>query len=191
MVFDVQIDTRYAPMMLTHKTWITASAVVEPIPTVTPPTGDGIVDMGIATKSGGVITLGAMLANSVKLLPLLTGVDNVTGVMNVYGWELTAPGILGPTGLWVPTILAVFGNTAGLKVPVTSDVPTTDNSATVRFCDTISLTLGNANISNEILSDTSDRIGHIILDAKGSALLEVRLGTGGSATSCNCLVKVL
>lgn len=182
----MQIDTRYTPLVLTNSANVTASSVTEPTPTGTPPNGDGVISMGCSGGPTQSFTFGATLANSLKLIPIGAGSSTNTFTMKVYGWDLTVPGGLS-SGTWVPHLLASFTCTLCTQTGVAN----TDVVATQLFCGTIALVAGNANVSNEVLSPTGNVIAHIILDAKGCALVECRFGTGGSATSCNCLAKRL
>lgn len=189
----MQIDTRYTNLVVTNPGGNVTGTLTEPAPTITNPwltttgvttAGDGVISMGFpisqASWSGG------MLANSVKLIPFGVGSNGNTFTLKVYAWDRIQ--VSGNQPLWVPTLLASFTCTHGSTMP---GVANTDVNASQTFCSTIALVVGNANISNEIISPaTTSEIASIILDAKGAALVETRF-TVGTNTSCNCLAKVL
>jgi hypothetical protein len=172
----MQIDIRSAPLRITNAVDVTAATVTLPVPTATKPSGDGVIDMG---------TDGGMTASGLFLQPYGTGSATNTFSMSVYGWRQVTPRLTQGNGLWVYTTLATFTCTLGTQTGVANSP--IDN--THLFVTTIALVIGNANISNEVLSPGDNTPAHITLLAKGCTLIEVRFGTGSSATSCNCLVS--
>jgi len=160
---------------------VTTSSITEPSPTATTPTGDGVLSIG-----GGETGQGGKVSNGLLIVPYGVGSATNTFSMKIYGWRsvrqrqgATTPII----PLWVPYLLASFTCT----LCTLAGVAGTPVDNTHLFCGTITLGVGNANISNEIISPTGNVMASIILDRKGSQLVEVRFGTGGSATSANCL----
>jgi hypothetical protein len=90
-----------------------------------------------------------------------------------------------PTGT---VILAQFVCTMSTQVGVAGrEVLNTE-----RFCDTITLTTGNDDVSVDITSPTGDVIAHASVDLKGSQKLELTFAMStGSPTSANCLIALI
>lgn len=177
----MQIDTRSSPFFISNPTGnVTTASITFPVPTLVKPTptpnpnGDGVIEMG---QGGG------MSAQGLMIVPYGAGIATNTFSLSCYGWRPTE-GQNGQKIVWVAYTLADFTCTLG-TVP---GVNLGDVNASQLFCGTIVLTVGNANISNEIVSPTGNDAAHILLDAKGSKFIELRFGTGASATSCNALV---
>lgn len=168
------IDVRAADLFITNPTAnVTAVSITLPVPQLTAPAGDGVFDIG--RPEGGIAAPG------VKLIPYGAGSATNTFTMSVYGWQHTLGGA--SKQLWVPTILASFTCT----LCTAPGVAGADANASQLFCGTIALAIGNANISNEVLSPATNDIGHVIVSTKGVRLMQVLFGTGSSATSCNAL----
>lgn len=190
----MQIDTRYTPLFVTNPGGNVTGSLTQPSPTTVAPwltttgvttAGDGVFSMGFPINAPS--WSGGLLANSVKLIPFGVGTSGQTFTLAVYGWDLAQPaGSSASTPLWVPTLLASFTCTHGTQVGIANSVV----GSTQNFCGTIALVTGNANVSNEVLSAGTGLISHIIVDAKGSALVECRF-TVGTNTSCNTLAKLL
>lgn len=178
----MQIDSRSAPFFITNPGGnATVATALNPSPQAARPSGDGVFGMG-ASLSGPAVD-GGMAPQGFLLVPFGVGSATQTFSMNVFGWRHTI-GLNPLAPLWVPYLLAEFSCTLG----ATPGIINTDVGAGQLFCDTIALVLGNSNISNEVLSPAgTGMVAHIVLDGKGSQLIEVRFGTGSSATSCNCL----
>lgn len=175
----MQIDTRAGPFAITNPTAnITAASITNPVPTLTEPTGDGVLNIG--SPEGGITP------NGLLIIPYGVGTATNTFTMNVYGWRHTS-GYGGAQKLWVPYMLASFTCT----LSTTTGVAGADLVVASKLCDTIALITGNANISNEIISPTGNAVAHIILSGKGSTKVEFRFGTGSSATSCNALAAMI
>lgn len=178
----MQIDTRSGPFAVTNSSNVSAASITFPLPTLTRPSGDGVIMMG-----GDQMHMGALAPNSLILVPFGTGSATQTFTLNAYGWRETtgATGTAGTTGtqsLWVAYELATFTCTLSTVPGITG----TDVNASQLFAGTITLGVGNANVSNEIISPTGNVIAHIILDAKGSRFVELRFAKGTN-TDCNCL----
>lgn len=167
-----------APNMASASTGVTNPSVL--------PSTDGVIEWGGPVNqgaNGGGQGGGGFCPNGAILYPVGVGSDNATMSLYVYAWHVTGQ-VSRWDRLWIPSLLASFLCTLSARTGVNN----TPLGSTTRFCDTITLGVGNANVSNEIISPGSDSIGSIALDAKGARFLEFRYGTGGSATSCNCLV---
>lgn len=171
----MQIETRSSPFFITNPVNgnVTAASITFPVPSLSAPTGDGVIPMG---HGGGTS------ANGLQLVPYGAGSPTNTFSLNAYGWRPTE-GYGGTKPLWVAYLLASFTCTL-CTVPGLAGADVDDSQL---FAGTIALVVGNANISNEVISPTGNVVAHIVLDAKGSRFVEVRFGTGSSATSCNCL----
>lgn len=172
----MQIDIRSGPLFITNATDVTAGSVTLPASTATKPSGDGVIKMG---------DIGGMTASGLLLQPYGVGTAANTFSMNVYGWREVEPRLTQGNGLWVPMTLATFTCTLGTQTGVANS----PIDATHLFVTTIVLGIGNAYISNEIVTPNDNTPAHIILTAKGCTLIEVRFGTGSSSTSCNCLAS--
>ena len=171
------------------------------IPTITKPSGLG--DNAAQATASAVINLrnketAAGVQNRAKFLFYGVGSNNNTFSARAIAWnrarprpgDSTTPPALGGAQefLWIPVPLfevAVTLSSTQLGI-VNSLIGTTSF-----FADTIALTGTTANddVSIDIVSPANDTIGHIVADLKGAELLEVIFTTGGSATSCNALVK--
>ncbi len=170
----MQIDSRSSKFEVTNTANVTAASITFPVPTITKPSGDGIVHLGDG---------GALAPNGLMIVPFGAGSSTNTFSMNVYGWRRTLGSNTKPP-LWVAVELATFTCTL-CTVP---GIVSTDVADTQLFTGTIALVHGNANVSNEVVSPTGNVVAHVIVDAKGCELVEVRFGTGSSATSCNALI---
>lgn len=148
------------------------------VPTITEPTGNGVINL---TSAEGPTT-----PSGVGILPIGTGANNavITG-MRVWGWRMVigVDGASRKPALWVPILLVevagVLGNITGVdgtRVP-----------STYFFADTITIVTGNANVSNEILSPTGDVAGHVLVASKGCRKLQLQCDTGLNLTGLNAL----
>ena len=149
------------------------------IPTTTEPSGDGVVSVPNPSQ---------ISPTNVMILPFGVGSENHTFDLRVIGWRKVTGSSL--TSLWVPVVLGQFACTLCTAIGV-ADTPV---SASNRFADTISRTLGIENVSDQIVSPAdeslADLIGHILLDAKGFSKIELNIDVG-TATSGNALVAWL
>ena len=168
------IETRAASFLLASTTNDTTTTITVPVPTLTKPSGNGVIAMG----DGGAVS-----SNGLLLVPYGAGSATNTFTMHAYSWTPTLG--VGALPVWIPYTLATFTCTLS-TVP---GIALGDVNASQLFCGTIALVVGNVNVSHEIISPTGNTVGHIMLDTKGSVLTELRFGTGGSATSCNCLAR--
>lgn len=152
----------------------TATAFAANAPTVTEPTGAGIVDL--ARAAGRV-------HNNVLLVPFGAGSANDTFDVRVSGWSKVGT-------LWVPVVLAEFECTLG----ATTGVAATAVLDTELFCDTIALDTAYsalAGVSASVVSPANDTVCHALLDLKGFSKVEIEFDRTAGATACNCLYRLL
>lgn len=139
-----------------------------------------------APATAGYIDLSAgqlpdYVPNTVLLKFFGAGADNTTGGARVYGvrpCRNSANAVVSFTH----TLLAQYSFTLSADVGVADGLV----SATERYADTITRTTGIENVSDQMLSPTGDVSGHVLVDAKGHALLFVD-PIIGTATSVNAL----
>ena len=134
----------------------------------------------------GVILLGKgklLTANGLKFLPFGTDTATETFLMSVFAWDYINPKAAQNSGRWTAWPLATFlctlctlAGSAGGEV---------DN--TNLYCDTITEVIGNANVSNEIISPTGNMKASVILDVKGANLVQVLFARNSSSVSANTL----
>lgn len=149
----------------------TDSSFPSRVPTATEPSGAGVLDLSFPNSTA--------VPNHLLLLPYAIGADDVTFNMRVLGWALVSD-------LYVPTILAEVACTACTVTGVAAKTVLD----TERFCDTLTLTYGNAGISAEVVSPGNNIVGHLLLDLKGHSTVEVIFDATG-ATSMNALYRTL
>lgn len=168
----VTLSTDFA---LTHATDATDTSFPSKVPTVTKPSGDGVIVCG----DGGSETV-----NGLQLIPVGTGQnDMVLTGMRLLGWRRYPGKSATKKDLWVPFLLAEFAGVYGSA----TGVDASSLASTYFFADTITQVTGNANVSNEILSPTGNIIGHVVADLKGAQLCEVTFDLGANMTGANCL----
>lgn len=146
----------------------TDSTFPSKVPTVTAPSGDGVI--------GDPIVQGA--PDWVQVIPFGDGADNATFDLRVIGWKVS------DLGLWVPTILAQAACTLSAAVGVAS----TEVLATQRFVDTMTLTQVLTNVDSKLSSPTGDQVASFQVETRGCALIEITFDLG-SATGANALVS--
>ena len=175
----MEIDTRSSSFFITNPVSgnVTAASITYPVPQLAEPSGDGVIPMG----TGG----GTMCAPGLFILPYGAGTAAQTFTMAAYAWTRTLGNLQSTAPIWVASTLATFTCTLS-TVP---GLANTDVNSSQLFCGTIALVVGNANVSVEVVSPTGNTVASIALDAKGAKLVELRFGTGSSATSCNALVR--
>lgn len=160
-----------------HVTNSTASSFASKIPTITEPTGDGVIKLTDVENA---------VENNLLIVPYGTASDNHTFNMRIIGWREVLSNVAGKS-LWVPVILAELACTHCAAVGVAGSPVV----AAERFVDTITLTTGNSGISIEVFSPgsvaaTADLIGHVVVDAKGFKKIEITFDLG-SGTDLNAL----
>lgn len=145
-----------------------ASAFASKVPTITKPSGDGVLDL---TKNGNIVP------SKIMLWPILLSSDNDVSSMRILGWNSVLLDTF--VTLWIPTIIGEFVCTACGCVGVAGAAVLN----TERFCDTIvpvagrledyDIAAGTAEISDvAILSPTNDTPAHIYMPTRGFEMLE-------------------
>lgn len=175
------IETRSTDLtkLLTANSTVADASISEPAWTATQPaTGPttGVIDMSLTGQSS---------ANALKFFPFGAGVATNTFLLSVFGWDLVHPRLTQHSGIWISWLLASFTCTLN----TVAGVPGTEVDENQLACGTIALVVGNANVSNEILSPTGNLVASILLDTQGAKLVQPKFATNGSATSANTLYR--
>lgn len=185
-MLDALLRTMTGPALPTNPTSgnISAASFTNRVPQLTKPSGDGILSFG---------DQGTMASNAVLLAPYGVGAANTQFNMNVFGWMVTPGGVAGvltAAPLWVPVLLATF--TACNLDTTLVGVANSDVSASNFFCNAITLGVGNSGVSVEVVSPgtSTHQMAHVIVDAKGFALLQVDFAVT-TATSAQALWRKL
>ena len=173
------VDVRAAEYRLAYAANVTTnnSAIANPSDVIAvPANGSGVIDMA----GNGNVT-----SNGLKLLPFATAGENLTFLLSVFAIDKCVDE---SSREWhTYNLLASFtcqtGNLAGIA--------NTGVGTTGYYCDVITLGIGNANISNEIISPDGDVKASILLDTKGARKVYIALDRNGSAATCNCLWRRL
>lgn len=144
-------------------------------------------------KPSGLISMGnptgAYSRNGLFIVPFGVGAATNTFLMSVFAWNPLKGVGAGSFDLWIATPLATFTCT----LCTVTGAAGTDVGTNQLFCDTITLNVGNANISNEIISPatngSANLIANIVLDTKGAKEVGILFAMNGSATSANAAIK--
>lgn len=162
------------------------------VPTVTAPSGDGVVLLN-DPKTPGQVTPRSMI-----LIPYGTDASTHTFTIKMLGWRPTLLN-LGPQ-LWMPVQIAEFTATLGTAAGVANaDLGTTQQFATTIVLTTNGPTWQNAAAPNTIppvvpdlfiVSPGSNNIGAIFLRNLGFPIVEIIFSTGGVVTDCNSLYSM-
>jgi hypothetical protein len=155
-----------------------SSSFPSKIPTVTEPTGDGIIDIG--GPDGGIGQ------NAARITPYGLGSDNDVFSLRVIAWNrIKASGVL---DLWVPTVLVeVSCQCCGVVGIAGSAVLNTE-----RFCDAITLVTGNDDVSVDIVSAgaTAEVISHFVVALKGAQKIELAYDQTTGTPTTNALIAL-
>ncbi len=119
----------------------------------------------------------------VFLQPYLTGADNVTGDLRLWGWNKSADIA---TNIWVPTLIAQLALIAG-------NIDGTAFEASALMVDTITATYGYGTSLATMISSpagTTNLQGGFLTHVLGSELLEFDFDVG-TATAANCLWRMV
>lgn len=128
---------------------------------------------------------GAVSSNGLEIVPFGAGVATNTFLMSVFAWDLKKPTVAGNQNLWIAYPLATFTCT----LCTVAGQANTDINGSQLFCDTITLNVGNANVSVEIISPatngSANLVASITLNTKGAKKAGFLFAMNGSATSAN------
>lgn len=179
------IETIYTPWRKARAVNQTSTSGITIATTLVEPSGDA----GTATGHS-VLEIGrpaSFTQNALLLQPYGVGSDTNTFSVDVWGWRPVAPCLNDGTGrfTWVPTLLCELACTLTSGATGVAGGAVLD---TEYFCDTLTVTYGNANVSVEIVSNANNLPAHAVVTAKGFQKFELSFFTGSSATSCNALV---
>lgn len=167
-------------MQLTNRSWAfakvfatnsAASSFASKVPTLTEPTGDGIIDLPVLHDS---------VDQWVHLVPFGTGADNDTFDFRLIGWKAI-------DGLWIP--VPIFAGTATFGTSVGVSGAAVVN--TERFADTITASLGSANVDYILASPANNTIAHVKIATQGFGKLELSVDLTGTSTGANALWVVM
>jgi len=172
------ITTLSTDLIRSHATLATDSGFPSRIPTITEPSGDGVISCGNRSYD----------TNNVMLFQIIgTGADDstITG-MRLIGWRKVQGGQSGQAtqALWVPCILLEVAATLSSAVGVANAVLGT----TTRFADTITVVAGagNANVDYTLNSPANNTVAHGTIDYKGFQYIEATFDLG-TATGAGIL----
>lgn len=139
------------------------------IPTVTEPTGAGIIDLAT----------GQVMHNNLFLIPFGTDADNETFDMRIIGWRKAS--LSGSADIWLPIPLLQVSCT------LSDDMLGVAAAALLNtefLADTITAAVAfteYAGISYQLSSPANDTPAHILLDCKGCKKIEVLFDLTGAA----------
>jgi hypothetical protein len=160
----IQVGTKTGDYVKGLTTNSTDTSFASLVPTVTEPTGDGVITWG-----GGY----EQASSTIMVVPFGAGADNSTFALRVTSWRNIST-------LWIPVLLGEFACTLSATVGVAG----TSVLATDRIADTITAVLAPANAI--IVSPTGEEIGYVMLDAVGSTKIQFSFDMTG-ATNGNVL----
>jgi hypothetical protein len=161
-----------------------ATSFASKIPTITEPTGDGILDLRPFPQPW------------VKLWPILLGAENDMASLRIIGWHSAILDTY--KTLWFPSVIGEFACTAGTAVGIAGAAVLN----TERFADTITpvaartrdevIAAGTAIGSKYgILSPTNDLIAHVIMPIAGFEKLELTSDETTGTPAINALYAFL
>lgn len=150
------------------------------VPTITEPTQDGVIK--VCTPPEGLIAQNGFLAVFYG-----TGNNNGTFSSRVIGWRALGE-VARQTMLWIPVLLVevqvTLSNVTGVAGMIVG--------SSERFADTLSLTVGDAGVSADVVSPANDAsIAHIQADLKGFQKLEFIFRIDANVTDMNALWVLL
>ena len=153
-----------------YATTNTNGSFVSLTPTLTEPTGNGILK--IAPREG------SMTDNAARFIFVSNGAENATYSARIVIWNKAED-------LWIPEIIANLDLTASTS---TGSVSSTYINNTFRFADIVALTSSTSNTTHiEIISPANNTIGSVALDLAGAQIVQVLLNTNGT----NVLYRIL
>ena len=131
---------------------------------------------------------GEYVQNSILIVPYGNGSNDNTGFMRLISWRpvqdpLQVQGQADK--VWIPVPLFDVEYTLGAQTGVTGGTISTEF-----FADTISITGTTANqgVSIDVVSPANDTIAYLVVDIRGTTLLEIIFNTNSSSsTDCNAI----
>ncbi len=158
-------------------------------------TGPPVGDAGTATcnafidLSGG----GSFAQRGAKIVPFGKGADNSTFSIRIFGWTQIGNANT-TTTKWHATLLAEVQCTLTDSLPGLTDTLPVDSSSYYAGDIVLIGTSGNIGVSCEIVAPQNDTPAHLVVDLKGSQVLELQFSREGNgaevATECNALVSL-
>ncbi len=143
----------------------TSAAITSPVPTITEPVGDGIIDLrSIETAN-----------NIVELLFHGTGASTQTATARITAWRSLG-------NLWIPKPLLILNLALGPQAGVAAQGVLN----TEFFVSTITALTAFTTASEIINPDTDGTVGAVFVDPKGADKIQVQL-TRGTCASINGL----
>jgi hypothetical protein len=175
------IDERTGPFQVAFPTAnSTAASIVEPVPTLTRPSGDGVID----TRS----EIGGANPTRILVLPFGAGAATNTCLLNLYGWKILPPHGTNQVAIWVPFFLSSYTVTL-CTVP---GLANTDLNASQFMAGTIVVVKGGtAGVDYGIMSPTGNSVASVWQKLNGASIVSVVTGLNSSATSVNALVALM
>jgi hypothetical protein len=129
---------------------------------------------------------GSASQNGVKIAFYGTGTNGQTFNCKVYGWT---PVLLQNQPLqetWISILMCELQATLDSNLPGVDAVITSG----MLFASQITIVTGNANVSVEVVTNSSDDVAHAMVDMKGARRMELTFKVG-TATDANALVALL
>jgi hypothetical protein len=163
----ITLPTKWQRLFAANQTGATVPA---PAPTITQPSGDGVIPLNGMSNPPNVLALAFFGA----------GADDNTGLARVTGWKRCD--LAGSVTLWVPTPLALLDLTLSTMTGVAgAAILNTD-----RFVDIIA-EVGGYTTAEEILqaATAENTLAVYKVDVFGHELVQVQVGTNSSATNMN------
>lgn len=176
----------YRPFKKVLATSATDTSYPSRIPTLTEPTGAGVIELGLPGAIGGIVPC------RVILVPYGLGSDTDAFEMKVLGWRRLGIGP-SPALLWIPTPLGSFTCTMTIQTGIAGSVILN----TERFCDTIAIVKEPVTVADVTaagvttrFSPADDTIGWIEMELRGVEKIEFIFDLAGGTTSANCLFSL-
>jgi hypothetical protein len=181
----MKIQTLSTYLNAARATNTTDSSYPSRVPRNATPSGTG--NNASQTTAASIIQAGAggqECDNAVKVIPFGTGSSGNAFTLKLIGWEhygQAAPN----TQVWVPVDLCELNVTLGTAAGPGGLIP-----ATMLFATSLSVTVGNVNVSIDVVSPGNNGIAHFVADLKGCRLFELVFAVV-SSTDANALFAVL
>lgn len=181
------LETLHTPLRFARPVNETSGSYVSKVPTITEPVSFAGTPSGTSAFVHNNGWQGGISQNAVKIFPYGLGADTTSFNMRVIAWNFL-PATATKRAEWFPYPLAE------VLCAVSSGCPGAGEQilATEFFADTITLvgSVGNPNVSCEIISPGNDTMGHIIVGLKGCSKFEIIFDMV-TATSANALLAML